>query len=81
MRRCGRQETQELTWGNRPAPYPSPLFLPGSCFKDAALRWWFLLRPSGPSPGEGIGYPLQYSWAYLVAQLVKNLPAMRDTWV
>ena len=33
------------------------------------------------SPGEGIGYPLQYSWASLVAQLVKNLPAMWDTWV
>ena len=36
---------------------------------------------SGSSPGEGIGYPLQYSWASLVAQLVKNLPAMRETWV
>ena len=33
------------------------------------------------SPGEGIGYALQYSWASLVAQLVKNLPAMRETWV
>ena len=32
-------------------------------------------------PGEGIGYPLQYSWASLVAQLVKNLPAMLETWV
>ena len=32
-------------------------------------------------PGEGIGYPLQYSWASLVAQLVKNLPAMHETWV
>ena len=31
--------------------------------------------------GEGIGYPLQYSWASLVAQLVKNLPAMWETWV
>ena len=30
---------------------------------------------SGRSPGEGIGYPLQYSWASLVVQLVKNLPA------
>ena len=30
------------------------------------------------SPREGIGYPLQYSWASLVAQLVKNLPAMRQ---
>ena len=36
---------------------------------------------SGRSPAEGIGYPLQYSWASLVAQLVKNLPAMRETWV
>ena len=35
----------------------------------------------GKSAGEGIGYPLQYSWASLVAQLVKNLPAMRETWV
>ena len=31
------------------------------------------------SPGEGIGYALQYSWASLVAQLVKNPPAMRET--
>ena len=28
-----------------------------------------------------MGYPLQYSWASLVAQLVKNLPAMQETWV
>ena len=35
----------------------------------------------GRSTGEGIGYPLQYSWASLRAQLVKNLPAMRKTWV
>ena len=33
------------------------------------------------SPGEGIGYPFQYSWASLVAQMVKNLPAMQETWV
>ena len=33
------------------------------------------------SPGEGIGYPLQYSWATLVAQMVKNLPATWETWV
>ena len=31
--------------------------------------------------GEGIAYPLQYSWASLVAQLVKNLPAMQESWV
>ena len=35
----------------------------------------------GRSAGEGIGYPLQYSWASLVAQLVKNPPAMCETWV
>ena len=35
----------------------------------------------GRSPGEGVGYPLQYSWASLVAQLVKNPPAMWETWV
>ena len=35
----------------------------------------------GRSAGEGIGYPLQYSWASLVAQLVKNLPPMCETWV
>ena len=35
----------------------------------------------GRSAGEGIGYPLQYYWASLVAQMVKNLPAMGVTWV
>ena len=35
----------------------------------------------GDSLGEGIGYPLQYSWASVVAQLVKNLHAMWETWV
>ena len=35
----------------------------------------------GRSSGEGIDYPLQYSWASLVTQLVKNLPAMLETWV
>jgi len=33
------------------------------------------------SAGEGIGYPLQYSWGSLVAQLVKNPPVMWETWV
>ena len=35
----------------------------------------------GRSAGEGIDYPLQYSWASLVAQLVRNPPAMWETWV
>ena len=40
-----------------------------------------LIPGSGKSPGDGIGYPLQYFGASLVAQTVKNLPAMRETWV
>ena len=36
---------------------------------------------SGRSPGKGVRYLLQSSWASLVAQLVKNPPAMRETWV
>ena len=36
---------------------------------------------SGRSAGEGIDYPLQYFWTFLVAQLVKNLPVMWETWV
>ena len=36
---------------------------------------------SGSSPGEVIGYPPQYSGAFLVAQMVKNLPAIWETWV
>ena len=36
---------------------------------------------SGRTSGERIGYPFQYSWASLLAQMVKNLPAMRETWV
>ena len=35
----------------------------------------------GRPPEEGTGYPFQYSWASLVAQMVKNLPAMWETWV
>src|SRR5574340_1312923 len=40
-----------------------------------------LIPGIGRSTGEGIGYSLQYSWASLVAQLVKNMPAMPETWV
>ena len=40
-----------------------------------------LIPGSGRSPGEGIGYPLQYSWVSQVFQSVKNLPAMQETWV
>ena len=40
-----------------------------------------LILGLGRSSGEGINYPLQYSWASLVAQMVKNLPAMWEAWV
>ena len=36
---------------------------------------------SGRSAGEGIGYPLQYFWVSLAAQLLNNLPAMWETWI
>ena len=39
-----------------------------------------LIPGSVRSPGGGIGYPLQYSWASLVLQVVKNPPEIRETW-
>ena len=40
-----------------------------------------MIPGSERSPEEGIGYPLQYSWASLVVQMVKNPPAVQETWV
>ena len=40
-----------------------------------------LIPGLGRSPGEWIGYPFQYSWTFLEAPLVKNPPAVRETWV
>ena len=40
-----------------------------------------LIPWSGRFPGEEIDYPLQYSWASLVAQMIKNLSAVQETWV
>ena len=46
------------------------------------LQYFGHLTPGlGRFTGEGIGYPFQYSWASLVAQLVKNLPTMQEIWV
>ena len=58
-------------------------------FSDSTVSKEFTCNAEDPGsiPGlgrtaeEGIGYPLQYSWAYLVAQLVKNLSAIWETWV
>ena len=65
---------------------PTPVFLgfpSGSDGKESACNAGdpSSIPGSGGSAGEGIGYPLQYSWASLVAQTVKNLSAMRETWV
>ena len=58
-------------------------FLGGSDGKESACKAGDLgwIPGSGRSPGEGIGHPLQYSWASLVSQTVKNPPAMWATWV
>ena len=59
-------------------------FPDGSVAKEAACNAGDpgLIPGSGRfPPGEGIGYPLPYSWASLVAQRLKNPPAMRETWV
>ena len=65
---------------------PTPVFMGfpgGSAGKESACN----ARDPGStpwserSPGKGIDYPLQYSWASLVAQMLKNLPTMQETWV
>ena len=54
----------------------------GSAGKESACNAgdWGSIPGSRRSPGEGKGYSLQFSWASLVAQTVKNMPAMRETW-
>ena len=63
--------------------YPLPGFPDSSVNKESACNVGDLSSISGlgRSAGEGIGYPLQYSWASLVTQLVKNPPAMWESWV
>ena len=58
-------------------------FAKGLGFPDTSVGKESTCHAGDPSsiPGEGIGYPLQYSWASLVAQVIKHLPAMRETWV
>ena len=67
------------SWGNS-----CPLGFPGSSDgKESACNAGDpgSIPGLGRSTGERIGYPLQYSWASLVAELVKNPPAMRETWL
>ena len=56
---------------------------PGSSYKESSYKAANpgLIPGSRKFPGEGIGYPLQYSWTSLVAHLVKNLPTMWESWV
>ena len=58
-------------------------FLGSSVGKESACNAEDLgsIPRSRRSAGEGIGYTLQYPWASLVAQLVKNLPAIWETWL
>ena len=63
---------------------PTPVFLGfpcGSAGKESACNVGdpSLIPGSGRSPGEGIGYPLRYSWASLVDQLTKNPTEMQET--
>ena len=62
---------------------PTPGFPGSSAGKEPACNEGgpALIPGSGRSTGEVIGYPLQYSWASLVVQTIKNLPAIRETWV
>ena len=65
-------------WGSYQRSYPGH-----SAGKESAYNAGdpCLIPASERSPGEGIGYPLQYSWISLVAQMVKNLPTVQQTWV
>ena len=47
----------------------------GNAGDPSSIPW------SERSAGKGTGYPLQYSWASLVAHMVKNPPAVWETWV
>ena len=72
-----------LLQGIFPTQGLNPCFPGSSAGKESVCnagdpRW---IPGSGRSPAEGLGYPLQYSWASLVAQLVKNVPAMQETLV
>ena len=74
----------KIPWRRDRLPIPVFLGFPGgSEGKESACNSGDLcsIPESGRSPGEGIGYLLQYSWVSLMAQKVKNLPAMWETWV
>ena len=73
LENIGFDHTQSVTWG-----FPSISAGKESACNAGDPSW---VPVWGRSPGKGIGYPLQCSWASLVAQMGKNLPAMWETWV
>ena len=73
-----RQFHSFLLLGNIPLGFPGSLVGEEStCSAEDPSS----IPGSGRSSGEGIGYLFQYSWTSLVAELVKNPPAVRETWV
>ena len=75
---------RKIIWGRDRLPTPVFLVFPGgSDDKESACNAGDpgSIPGSGRSTGEGIGYPLQYFWTSLKAQLVKNPPTMPETWV
>ena len=74
----------KIHWRRDRLPTPELLGFPGgSARKESTCNAGDpgSIPGSGRSIGEGIGYPLQYCWASLVAQLIKNPTAMQETWV
>ena len=78
-----RIQLKELVWASKRMGLYTEGFPHSSAGKESACNAGdpSLTPGSGRPSGEGIGYPLQYSWASLVAQTVKNLLAMWGTWV
>ena len=69
--------------GQNHSAFSSGHFLGGSVGKESACNAGDpgSIPGLGRSSGEGKGYSLQYSWASLISQWVKNLPVMQETWV
>ena len=61
--------------------HPEEGFPGSSAGKESARNAGGWIAELGRCPGEGIGYPLQYSWASLVAQTLRNPPAMWEMWL
>ena len=92
-KRCSKQCKSKLPWciglhwSERPSSKSLQVWRTGfadsSVGQESACNAWDpgLIPGCGRSPGEGIGSLLQYSWASVVAQMVKNPPVLWETWV